>query len=100
MIRGTTPTLAFKLPFDTSMCSCVWVTFAQGDKEVFTKETAACSLDGDMVTVKLTQEETLSFDCKQILQIQIKALTLGGDALASDIIETSVAKCLKGEVIE
>lgn len=99
MIRGTTPTITFTLPFDVSFCSCVWVTFAQGDKEVLTKATDSCTLEGNTVSVRLTQEETLSFDCKQRLQIQICVLTPGGDVVRSDIIETSVSKCLKAEVI-
>lgn len=32
MIRGTTPTLEFTLPFDTSLIAEMYVTIAQGEK--------------------------------------------------------------------
>lgn len=32
MIRGTTPTLEFTLPFDTSLIAEMYVTIAQGER--------------------------------------------------------------------
>ena len=37
MRRGTTPTLIFDLPFDTSMITEAWVTVAQGGENVIDK---------------------------------------------------------------
>lgn len=37
MIRGTTPTLEFTLPFDTSLIAEMYVTIAQGEKRCWKK---------------------------------------------------------------
>ena len=100
MIRGTTPTHNFILPIDTNTIKCVRVTYAQNDKVILTKEATDCTLSGNTVSVKLTQEDTLALDCHYEVDIQVRALTLGNDALASDIYRVSVAKCLDGGVLE
>lgn len=100
MIRGTTPTHKFIFPFDTSLCKEIKIIYAQADKVIFDKTATQCELDGNSVAVKLTQEETLRFDCKKPVQIQVRALTLGGDALASSIKLVDVEKCLENGVLE
>lgn len=99
MIRGTTPQLDFGLPFDTSIIQEAWVTFSQYNKEVFTLENEALTMEGSLITVKLTQEQTLSLNQNNILEIQIRILTTTGDALASNVIKTDVGRILKdGEI--
>lgn len=99
MIRGTTPQLAFNLPFDTSIIKTVWVTFSQYNKEVFTIETESLTMDGPTVSVELTQAQTLQLSQNDSVEIQLRILTTNGDALASNIIKTSVGKILKdGEI--
>jgi hypothetical protein len=51
-------------------------------------------------TVKLTQEETLKFDSVQTVSVQVRVLTVGGDALASDIMRTTADRLLENEVLE
>ena len=100
MRRGTTPTHTFTLPLDVSMLACVKVIYAQGGQVILEKENDGCVLDGNTVTVKLTQEETFLFDChKKTVQIQVRVLTLGGEALASDVLRVDVEKCLDDEVL-
>lgn len=99
MIRGTTPTHTFTLPCDASMVKEVMIIYAQGDVEVFHKDTEDCKLDGETVSVTLTQEDTFLLDHKQRVQIQIRVLTHGGDALASDVKIVSIKKCLNEEVL-
>lgn len=100
MRQGTTPTHIFRLPFSTDMVSKVKVIYAQNNTVIFTKEGGACEYEEDTVKVRLTQEETLKFDCAKHIQIQIRVLTLGGDALTSEIKLVSVEKCLESEVLE
>lgn len=59
MIRGTTPTLEFTLPFDTSLIAEMYVTIAQGEKTVLEKTLSDCSCSGTSVSLALTQEDTL-----------------------------------------
>lgn len=99
MKRGTTPTHTFELPFDTSILKELKITYAQDDKSILCKRLADCELNGSVAKVKLTQEETFMFDCKKMVQIQLRGLTLGGDAPESDVIIVSVDKCLDDEVL-
>lgn len=78
MIRGTTPTHTFEIPFNTSMIASVRVVYAQDDAVIVTKCTEDCIFDGNTINVTLTQEDTLKFDCKKCVQIQLRVLTTGG----------------------
>lgn len=100
MIRGTTPTHYFNLPFDTSNIDKVKVIYAQDDKIILTKETESCTCENNVIKVCLSQAETLMFDCKKAVQIQIRVLTNGGDALASTIKLVDVGKCLESEILK
>lgn len=99
MMRGTTPTHIFTLPFEANLLSNIRIIYTQGDEQVFVKEVKDCNIDGNTVTVRLTQEETFLFDCKKYVEIQVRALTHGGDVLNSNIMKESVERCLDNEVI-
>lgn len=99
MIRGTTPTHTFVLPFDSVMVAEVMVIYAQDNEEVLKKDTYDCEKDGNEIRVTLTQEETLTFDHSRNVQIQIRVLTTGGQALASTIYTADVENVLNDEVL-
>lgn len=99
MIRGTTPTLEFAIPFDTSVLSEAWVTLSQNNVVILNKELKDCTCDDRKLSVRLTQEETLKLDCNCKTEIQIRAKTKEGDALASDIITVNTDRILKDGVI-
>ncbi len=101
MIRGTTPTLEFTLPFDTSSIEEMYITMSQNDKVVLEKAMADCSCSGKAITLNLTQEDTLKLEQKPDAQaeIQIRIRTKEGEALASDIIRVYVGRILKEGVI-
>lgn len=99
MIRGTTPTLEFVLPFDTSILVNAYVTFEQNGELVLEKTLEDCVCQENMISVKLTQEETLKLTSGSITEIQIRAKTADGDALASNIIRESTGRILKEGVI-
>lgn len=101
MIRGTTPTHTFYLPFEVSFIKSGRVIYSQAGEVVFIKEIAECALEENTITIKLTQEETFKFDCKKgYVYIQVRLLTTGEDALASDLIRVEVEKCLDSEVLK
>jgi hypothetical protein len=89
MIQGTTPTHKFTLPFEfTDDCDIETfrIAYEQNGKVVLTKEhqdenvtTESCGI----ITVKLTQEETLMFDENCPVRIQLHLKMTNGDALAS-----------------
>lgn len=99
LVRGTTPTHKFTLPFDTGIVKTVKVLYAQDDIVVLEKEGEACNCSGNTVTVKLTQEDTFKFDCNKFVQIQVRVITQDDNSLVSEVKCVSVAKCLEDEVL-
>lgn len=99
MIRGTTPKLEFTLPFDTSALAEAFVTLAQNGAVVIDKPLQDCECEGTVLRVRLTQEETLKLDSAYHTQIQIRARTVMGEALASNIHQVSTHRILKDGVI-
>lgn len=103
MRRGTTATNIFKLPFhmELSDISAVYVTYSQDSKVVVEKALDDISISTDdniMLTVSLTQEDTLKFSSEKV-KIQIRLKTIAGTAMASNIITTYVDEILKEGVI-
>lgn len=99
MIRGTTPTHTFTLPFDVSLIKKIKIIYAQGGEQKFCKRKEDCILDGRTVQTTLTQEETFLLDCKWLVEIQVRVLTVGEDVLASLPMTATVGKCLDSEVL-
>ena len=100
MIRGTTPTHTFNIPFEASDIEAARIIYAQNDKEIFTKTVADCSLNGNSISVKLTQEETFLFNCNYPVQIQLRVKLKDIDEIrATDIMLVPVGKCLEEEVL-
>lgn len=100
MLRlGTTPKHTFKIDFDTSLIQKVKITYAQKDKLILSKYTEDCVLLGDTISVNLSQEDTFLFNKSDLVQIQVRVLTKGGDALASAIRTVCPGACLDDEVL-
>lgn len=102
MIRGTTPELSFTLPFSASSATRIWITFSQNNQEVFTVEKPDCTIEENVIKFTLSQKQTLSLNSNSNVEMQIRILFPGekeSDALASNIITTTVQRILKdGEI--
>lgn len=99
MIRGTTPTLEFSLPFDTSNIAECYATIAQNKKVIIDKSLDAMTTYGKTLKVSLTQDDTLKLKSDTISEIQLRVRTVDGDALASEIIRVNTSRILKDGVI-
>ena len=99
MIRATTPTHYFNIPFDTSEVKSCLVIYAQDDKEIFSKRTEDCVFNDNTISTTLTQEETLLFDCEKRAQIQLRVLTKSGASLVSYVKVVPVYRCFNEEVL-
>ena len=99
MIRGTTPTHRFVLPFDTDMIQTVQIIYAQNDETVLTKGNDDCIFDGNTVSAKLTQQETFLFTEDASVEVQVRVLTTDGDAVASRVMRVQCDECLSDEVL-
>lgn len=102
MIRGTTPTLLFTLPFEVDKIQICYIAFAQNNKIILEKTSNDNDIEfenTDTLKVKLTQDETLLFEEDVIVEIQLRIKTVSNDVLASNIIKEKVEKILKDGVI-
>lgn len=99
MIRGTTPKLEFTIPFDTGQLAKAYITISQKGSIVIDKPLSEIICDGNVMSLHLTQEETLKLKADSIAEIQIRVRTNSGEALASNIIQVSTERILKdGEI--
>lgn len=85
LIRGTTPTYQFELPFQINLIKTAFVTFAQGEQIIVNRELTECQCEVNTLEITLTQKETLAFNTNDPIQIQIRVLDKGENALASEI---------------
>lgn len=101
MIRGTTPTLEFTLPFDTSLIAEMYITITQNGITTLEKTLSDCNCSGTSVSLTLTQEDTLGLQQQPRSrdEMQIRVRTIAGKALASDIMSVYVGRILKEGVI-
>lgn len=100
MMQGSTPTHIFRLPLDTDLIQSLRITYAQNEKPILIKHKDDCVLNGNSVSVKLTQDDTLLFRAKLDAQIQIHILTTEGDSIPSFVKRVPVRLLLEREVLE
>lgn len=99
MYRLTTPTNRFIFPIDPQTCEIIRITYAQNDKVLLTKEKPDLSIKDNTVTVTLTQEETKIFSARSPVQVQVRALTFEGKALASPTFTREVGEVLDDGIL-
>ena len=103
MIRLTTPTHSFSVPFDPEDMREILLTYTQNGRFVLERRKAELSFGSDeqghTVYHRLTQEETGRFRAGEPVRIQLRALTGAGDALASDPVTVQVEDVLNDEVL-
>lgn len=99
IVRGTTPTHTFTLPMDCSELRTIQVVYAQGESVIIRKEDGDLTCEGRRASCTLTQADTLSLEEELRCEIQVRALTAGGVALASQILREDVGRCLDDEVL-
>ena len=101
MIIGSTPTYTFTLPPLAVEVAEVKVTFAQGAVSV-SKKLDECQMVDNVLSLKLTQEDTLNFS-EGVVEIQIKVLITEDDdsnVLVSEPMYDQATRCLDEEVLE
>lgn len=99
MIKGTTPTHTFILPFDVTNIKECQIIYGQNDTEVFKKTLSDCVAAEKTLKVTLTQKDTLKLNHTLNVQIQVRVLTVEDKALSTRVAIYPVHKCLNDEVI-
>lgn len=102
MIRGTTPTFVLTVEgYDLTQLTSVFVTFEQGSKELTkTGNELVLTASGDdtIVTVTLSQEETLGFTVGRA-EVQVRFIRSDNKAYATERKPVAVKEVLYEEVI-
>lgn len=99
IIRGTTPTLEFTIPFDAALIDEAFVTLSQNREVIVDKPLEDCECQENKLSVRLTQQETLSLACDCITEIQVRVRLKDGAAMASNIITVDTNRILKDGAI-
>lgn len=99
MRQGTTPTYEIELeePIDVSSVKNAKVTFSYQGEVILQKYLCDCEFDGKVFSLTLTQKETFMFEAHTIIKIQLRIVTVGGEALATDEYDDFVDRCLDDE---
>ncbi len=98
MRQGTTPTIQITInEIDLNEMQNIYVVFEQNGY-ILKKESSDLDIEGNVISVLLSQEETLNFK-EGTCNIQLRMITKGGVAIASPIKTTKVYRVLNKEVI-
>lgn len=101
MIRGTTPTLRFTMPYTAEQIKSGYITFtAQGNVllDIPVNDTNVKITDG-FISLTLTQQQTLMFKSCLLNLVQLRLVLNDNSVVASNIVKISVENILKdGEI--
>lgn len=100
--RGTTPylTATIKDNVDLTNITTAWLTIAQNNVIVLDKKTEDLIINDNKVSIRLSQEDTLSLKASVSSYIQLRLLTDSEIAYASQCDFVSVEAIIKDGVIE
>lgn len=99
MKPGSTPKHSFELPFPASELAVAYVTYTQDGHLMLEKELSDFQQEGNVVSYRLTQEETLRFKEGRPVRLQFDFRSHSGVRAPSDIITLTVGETHIKEVI-
>ena len=101
IVRGTTPTHDFELPYAQELIKDVRVSYVQNNQEIITKTLDECRLVGNVLSTDLTQEETFLFAPRWRVEIEIKIQLFDKRVVRSEeAIELRVVDTVNKEVFD
>lgn len=100
MVQATTPTFTFTFPnsIDPSTFQKIVFSLTQNDIE-FEKTDESLKIEGQTISVLLTQEETLSLRVGEA-ELQLNWLYADGTRACSDINKITITKNLLQEILQ
>lgn len=97
--RGTTEPISYDLPFPADRLAAAYITVQQNDETVIEKKLEDMAIDGNRISVKLTQTETLALESGVFAMVQLRARDVNGDSYDSEVELVTVGMLLKdGEI--
>lgn len=98
MYRGTTPTFTFTLPIECETITKLSVAFEQRGKLLFERNLTDVTMDGNVLSCALTEEETLQLHGDSEVFIQLR-VGVGSARMASQVFRVPVSQILKDGVL-
>lgn len=99
--RGTTPKHEFQLPFPVDFIKDLRITYSQKGNVIFSRDKDDCQLEGDILSIQLTQEDTFQLLPNKILEVEIRALLIDGQVVSGgEPIKLKVIDTINNEVLE
>lgn len=84
IIRGTTPTMTFRLPVDAEMIEVGYIVVKQNEETIIEKPSSDCEWTGKTLSTKFTQEETLKLIAGTLAGIKVVVKTKGGERMENE----------------
>ena len=97
--RGSTPTHEITTDISLVDAEVIYVTYEQLNRTVVEKEKDDIAVEDDRLIIELSQGDTLKFNDKYDVEVQVRARFADGRAPVSNIMTTTVERLLKGGVI-
>ena len=97
MIRGSTPTHTFTVPFETDTIDELHIVYSQNGIVKVKKTKEDCKLKDRKIETTLSQEDTLQFTDAYV-HIQLRVVR-EGVVFSSRVLAIPVGRCLEDEVI-
>ena len=97
--KGCTSVESFKFPFDASDVKSIFITFKENGETIIEKTLDDCTFGEGVVSVKISQEDSLKFSDNAIVQVQIRVKLTNDETTKSNIMETYTDNILKDGVI-
>lgn len=99
MRRGTTPTLQITISgLEDIQTSKLYLTLKQ-DSIIIEKTEKDVTIDGNVLSAELTQEDTLAFIANKNVLLQVRILSASDTAYATNILSIPAGAILKDGVI-
>lgn len=101
VIRGTTPTHEFELPYPIALVDDIRVVYGQNKKAIIVKTINDCTLTEGQISISLTQEETFLFSASKKLEIELRIKLVNGKVVRTEEpIILRVVDSMSDEVID
>lgn len=103
MIKGTTPTLQFNLPFETSIIKAAEIVLRYVDNAktvIIERSLKDCNVGDRSISATLTQEETLALPAPTTAKVQIRVKTIDDKTFACSPKKVLIGELLKESVLE
>lgn len=95
LARGCTPIHRFSVPYEADEIEVMYITYEQNGVAVLEKTKEDCTFEDGWALLQLTQEETLKFEPRTKVKIQIRLKRTDGEAEKSNILSATPDELLK-----